>query len=217
MADVQHRDITDPNIHEPKGVKFAPEGTAYVADGLGGGQWVPVIVPGGLTGASGAFYSPSRNLGSTIIASGSIFPFTSWPISLNWGDLKVSPSGGFLSVQQAGVYAIKARLNGSHTGPTPFGRSSSVTLGITKTSTSYTSLHTAFFSNITTIAPRNETITFDSGWRDAIVRLEPLQGIGVWATGKDEFIEGLGGEPGISRVTRTSLTLQMQIVRLSDG
>jgi hypothetical protein len=213
MADVQHRDITDPNIHEPKGVKFAPEGTAYVADGLGAGQWVPVIVPGGLTGASGAFYSPNRDLGSTIISNGSIFPFTSWPISLNWGDLKATPSGGFLAVQQAGVYAIKARLSGTHSSPPSNSKTSSVSLRLSRTMASFTALHPTFFTSVgasATSGPWGSVISasFDSGWSDAIVRLEPLQGIGVWATGVDA---------GTARVTRTNLTLQMQIVRLSDG
>jgi hypothetical protein len=208
MADVQHRDITDPNIHEPKGIKFAPEGTAYVADGLGGGQWAPVVVPGGLTGASGAFYSPSRDLGSTIISNGSIFPFTSWPVSLNWGDLKVSPSGGFLSVTQTGIYAIKVRLSGTHTGPSGYLDTSAVTLNVTRTASSYTALHSTLIGQVSVFSNRNITTAFNSGWMDAIVRLEALQGIGVWATGRDDET---------ARVTRTNLTFQMQIVRLSDG
>lgn len=35
-----HENITDPNIHEPKGVSTASEGMVYVADGLGSGSWV---------------------------------------------------------------------------------------------------------------------------------------------------------------------------------
>lgn len=36
---VDHVNITDPNIHEPKGVATANEGEVYVADGLGSGAW----------------------------------------------------------------------------------------------------------------------------------------------------------------------------------
>lgn len=34
-----HSALTDPELHEPKGVSTAQEGEAYVADGLGSGSW----------------------------------------------------------------------------------------------------------------------------------------------------------------------------------
>lgn len=37
-----HVNITDPNIHEPKGVSTATAGDVYVADGAGSGAWGPV-------------------------------------------------------------------------------------------------------------------------------------------------------------------------------
>jgi len=39
MADLEHSTIADPNIHEPKGVSSASNGTVYVADGAGSGAW----------------------------------------------------------------------------------------------------------------------------------------------------------------------------------
>ena len=39
MANKQHVDITDPNIHEPKGVSSAPVNQVYVANGTGSGTW----------------------------------------------------------------------------------------------------------------------------------------------------------------------------------
>lgn len=39
MADIQHVDITDPQIHEPKGASTASAGTVYVSDGTGSGAW----------------------------------------------------------------------------------------------------------------------------------------------------------------------------------
>lgn len=39
MANVEHSAITDPNIHEPKGVAAATSGQVYVADGAGSGNW----------------------------------------------------------------------------------------------------------------------------------------------------------------------------------
>jgi hypothetical protein len=40
MAKKNHRDLTDPNLHEPKGVSGASEGEVYVADGAASGNWV---------------------------------------------------------------------------------------------------------------------------------------------------------------------------------
>ena len=40
---IQHVDIVDPHIHEPKGISSASVGTVYVASGSGSGSWS--IVP----------------------------------------------------------------------------------------------------------------------------------------------------------------------------
>ena len=39
MANVNHSTITDPYLHEPKGVAAASSGDVYVADGSGSGTW----------------------------------------------------------------------------------------------------------------------------------------------------------------------------------
>jgi len=44
MPDIQHKDITDPNIHEPKGAAFAPAGSVYIANGGGSGSWGELVV-----------------------------------------------------------------------------------------------------------------------------------------------------------------------------
>lgn len=36
---IEHKNITDPNIHEPKGAGTASADTVYTADGLGSGAW----------------------------------------------------------------------------------------------------------------------------------------------------------------------------------
>lgn len=43
---VQHSAITDPNIHEPKGVATAVSGSVYLADGSGSGSWVQLVNQG---------------------------------------------------------------------------------------------------------------------------------------------------------------------------
>lgn len=42
MASIQHSALTDPNIHEPKGVTSATAGQIYVADGASSGAWTPI-------------------------------------------------------------------------------------------------------------------------------------------------------------------------------
>lgn len=39
MADVQHSALTDPELHEPKGIASASSEQSYVADGIGSGSW----------------------------------------------------------------------------------------------------------------------------------------------------------------------------------
>lgn len=39
MADIQHAVITDPYLHEPKGIAGASANTVYVANGAGTGTW----------------------------------------------------------------------------------------------------------------------------------------------------------------------------------
>jgi hypothetical protein len=39
LANVEHSDITDPEIHEPKGASAAGADTVYIADGAGSGAW----------------------------------------------------------------------------------------------------------------------------------------------------------------------------------
>lgn len=38
-TDLLHKNLTDPQLHEPKGISTAEENTVYVADGYGNGVW----------------------------------------------------------------------------------------------------------------------------------------------------------------------------------
>lgn len=40
MAIVSHKDLTDPEIHEPKGIATADGGAILVSDGAGSGSWI---------------------------------------------------------------------------------------------------------------------------------------------------------------------------------
>jgi hypothetical protein len=41
MANVNHSSLTDPYLHEPKGVATAASGDIYIANGSGSGSWTP--------------------------------------------------------------------------------------------------------------------------------------------------------------------------------
>jgi len=53
MADIQHKDITEGQLHEPKGVSTAVQGTTYVADGIGSGSWAVPKISGQSSAAIG--------------------------------------------------------------------------------------------------------------------------------------------------------------------
>ena len=46
MANIQHKNIPDNQLHEPKGVASASANTVYMADGLGSGSWMAPKVSG---------------------------------------------------------------------------------------------------------------------------------------------------------------------------
>lgn len=54
MADLQHKDLPDSQLHEPKGVSTASSGDIYVANGSGGGTWAQLDGVGSTGAPAGA-------------------------------------------------------------------------------------------------------------------------------------------------------------------
>lgn len=48
MADLQHKDLPESQLHEPKGVSTANSGDIYVANGSGSGVWTSQPIPPGV-------------------------------------------------------------------------------------------------------------------------------------------------------------------------
>jgi hypothetical protein len=74
MPSVQHSAITDPNVHEPKGVAAATVNKVYVSNGTGSGTWQKISPPqlAGLT--------TNGQAGDTVTVDGSgNFVFTGTP------------------------------------------------------------------------------------------------------------------------------------------
>ena len=61
----EHKNIIDPNIHEPKGASIAVIGTAYVSDGAGSGAWEVVNPPGLDTANEGEYFRANGSGGGT--------------------------------------------------------------------------------------------------------------------------------------------------------
>jgi hypothetical protein len=127
---VQHNVITDPDIHEPKGVASATSGKVYKSDGTGSGNWVYPLT--GLDTAtlsqvfesdgsgSGTWkYPPAKghaeiyiNSGTTThtLGSGSSFsklnPATEWTASTYEDILTVDAANGEIDLVLAGHYKI---------------------------------------------------------------------------------------------------------------
>lgn len=54
MATIQHRDIPEAQLHEPKGVSTASAGDAYIANGSGSGSWATADALGSGAAAAGS-------------------------------------------------------------------------------------------------------------------------------------------------------------------
>ena len=69
MANVNHNTLTDPYLHEPKGVSTALAGQIYVADGAGSGDWVENsrAFNSYLTFSTGSPYAHSATTSDTVL------------------------------------------------------------------------------------------------------------------------------------------------------
>ena len=103
MATVQHSALTDPNIHEPKGVSTAAAGKVYTADGAGSGSWV---FPAGH--AYGDMYITNGSVAQTLAAASAkakLNPTGSWTANGNQA-VTIDATNGQITVLQGGVYQL---------------------------------------------------------------------------------------------------------------
>jgi hypothetical protein len=71
MANIEHKNILDPNIHEPKGVSTANAGDIYVANGTGSGEWTVPEPKGTVSANDGTIYM-ADGLGSGVWTPSSV-------------------------------------------------------------------------------------------------------------------------------------------------
>jgi hypothetical protein len=100
---IQHKLITDPDIHEPKGVATASAGKAYVANGTGSGSWE---YPSGKV--HGEIYIDAGVTSQTLSGSSAyakLNPTGEWTAGVS-NVLTLSPSTGVITLTEAGNYMI---------------------------------------------------------------------------------------------------------------
>ena len=76
MANVQHSTLTDPNLHEPKGISTAAADQLYRANGSGSGTWTNA---NRLPGTGWGKYTNTTYVGTTFLTIGTtevLVPFT---------------------------------------------------------------------------------------------------------------------------------------------
>ena len=101
---VQHNAITDPDIHEPKGIAAATEGKVYVSDGASSGDWK--YAPGK---AHAEIYITSGATAHTLAAASAftkLNPSGEWTASGNEDHLTVDAANGEIDLLFAGHYYI---------------------------------------------------------------------------------------------------------------
>lgn len=197
MANVQHKDIVDPNVHEPKGIVFAPLGSAYVSNGDGSGSWQEVLTPGGLGITPSAVFTLDKDIGSTEYSSGFVFPGP-WSTSVSWGDVRVNPSSGFLQVNRSGIYLVSASYKITY----EHWAANLPTIRPTRTAGALTNFQASFFPSIKAINGNTVESILISG---IAVQLSAGQGFGLWATVSS------------GKVSNTRVEALVQMTRLSDG
>ncbi len=103
MATVQHSALTDPNIHEPKGVSSAAAGKVYVANGAGSGSW---LYPSGHAYAD--MYITGSSTAQTLSAASAkakLNPTGAWTAN-GFQAATIDATNGHITVATGGVYQL---------------------------------------------------------------------------------------------------------------
>ena len=103
MANVQHSALTDPNIHEPKGIASASVGEVYVADGAGSGAWETIA------GHSyGDLYISNNSTSFTLAAASALTklnPSSAW-VANGYQNITPSAADAQFTITRSGVYQL---------------------------------------------------------------------------------------------------------------
>lgn len=180
MATVQHKDIVDPNIHEPKGIGLASVDQVYVANGLGSGVWKKVdttFTPY----AEFTFSGTATTVGTVPLV------FTTSVA----GSANISNNTNRLTVTKTGIYLIG--LDDSLTTATNAAEQVNVSVRLNKALASQSSVGT-FFKALTVKESISAPVTMGDV-RSAAVKLNVGDELGFWLNrvGVQAFSASLSG------------------------
>lgn len=209
MANIEHKDIVDPNIHEPKGISTAPNGYAYLSNGLGGGGWAPVITPSTLANTvATALFIATKYLDN--IASGSLIAFPAFNTDYVAGNLfAANNGGGFFPVSKSGIYQISFRHIITVSVPPNSGMRVHISIKPVR-AIADNPLQVVQFPNFSA----SNGVT-DSPWFHGTTVVSAGQGIGFWATGT--LTNQYAANPITNVIRYTSVTTEMVLTRLGDA
>jgi hypothetical protein len=102
---LEHSTLSDPNLHEPKGVSTAQSGKVYVADGAGSGGWVypGSYLYGELYIGGGATSLTLNAVADTYIAYN---PTAEWTANGSNG-VTLNATNGTITATTAGTYKVE--------------------------------------------------------------------------------------------------------------
>jgi hypothetical protein len=100
---IQHRLISDPDLHEPKGIASSAANKVYVADGEGSGSWE--FPPASVFGEIYIDIGVTTQTLSAASAYAKLNPTAEWTQGIVSG-LTSDPTNGYLTLTQAGKYEV---------------------------------------------------------------------------------------------------------------
>jgi hypothetical protein len=115
---IEHKDIPEAGLHEPKGASLATSGQVYVADGAGSGEWTNAL-------ANAANIKIERLLDGLSVASSQLPTGLDAPMQIEFGpavntisDPVMLDATGMVTINETGTYRIKLSLIYGRTGST---------------------------------------------------------------------------------------------------
>jgi len=113
MADIEHNLLTDPQLHEPKGIVTATGNQVYVSSGLGSGAWTDQVIRFESADIGTEFLLDSASTQLTQVPAG-----LSIPLQVEFGAATGTPADpvsldvdGTIHINQAGTYHLSASIS----------------------------------------------------------------------------------------------------------
>lgn len=116
----EHKTITDPEIHEPKGVAAAAADRAYISDGAGSGSWQAVVLPGDFISSRYGAMEVVQNASSqtlTAAVDATLYTGTDYQkLNVGWGaglaaGGTVTFNADKLDISESGTYLIDVQVS----------------------------------------------------------------------------------------------------------